>query len=145
MKILIADNDIQILQSLKIDLNELFPRCEVECFDRPIKLFSYWRNHSESVALVITPVVSSVADGFRILESAATAHLKAMVFLTAQNDNEELEKLSSIRGADGFLCKPFTKAALIQTFANGQVRCSEAGDEPCDLPCVFLDCKRHRK
>lgn len=129
MKILVADHDAQTLHSLQADLSELFPQEEVECFDKPIKLFKYWSNHSNVVKLVITPAVSNIADGFRIIESAAASRLFAPIFLTAKQGGEELEHLSSIRGASGFLCKPITKESLLTQLEKWRRDCMETGEE----------------
>lgn len=145
MLALIADSDINIQQTLKAYVERLSPQCEAICFRDPMQLLKFWRVNKEDCALVITPAVSNVGDGFKILNIVNNSQNVVPVFLTAQSINQELKLLAQLRGASGFLSKPLDYDAFKDEMNSWYIECADSMDTVCDMKCICTNCRWNKQ
>lgn len=108
MKILIADDEVDIRNLIKMSLEEngytvLAAQNGKEAFDMLM---------SEDVHLAVLDVMMPVMDGFNLLRKIREHSTIPVIFLTARTD--DMDKVLGLGlGADDYLSKPFSVAELI--------------------------------
>ncbi len=108
MKILIAEDEIDILNLIKISLEEngysvLAVQNGKEALDRLL---------SEHIDLAILDVMMPVMDGFNLLRKIREYSTIPVILLTARTD--DMDKVLGLGlGADDYISKPFSVAELV--------------------------------
>lgn len=108
MKILIADDEVDILNLLKVSLEE----SGYEVITAQNGKEAYDKFMSESVDMVILDVMMPIIDGFNLLRKIRENSTIPVILLTARVD--DMDKVLGLGlGADDYISKPFSIAELI--------------------------------
>lgn len=108
MKILIADDEVDILNLLKVSLEE----SGYEVITAQNGKEAYDKFMSESVDMLILDVMMPIIDGFNLLRKIRENSTIPVILLTARVD--DMDKVLGLGlGADDYISKPFSIAELI--------------------------------
>jgi DNA-binding response OmpR family regulator len=120
MRILVADDEIDILNLLKISLEEngyevITAQNGKEAYDKFV---------SEKIDLAILDVMMPLLDGFNLLRKIRENSTIPVILLTARAD--DMDKVLGLGlGADDYIPKPFSVAELVARVGAQLRRCHE--------------------
>jgi two-component system KDP operon response regulator KdpE len=145
MKVLIVDDDPDVVEALTLAFDLLQPQCAVvEASDGESAVETFSR---ESPDLVVLDIILPEADGYEVLRRLRQVSDVPVIMLTVKE--EERDKVRALgMGADDYIVKPFGALELlarikaIQRRREGGPQVAEAAPLVCgDLRIDFLERK----
>ncbi len=116
-KIIIVDDQHELLDGLRVMLQAELPEVEIETFTSSLAALE--RARKEQVDLVLTDMRMPVMDGFQFLDELKKLdYALGVVVMTAYGGIETAVQAVK-RGAYDFICKPFEFNNLIESLNNG--------------------------
>ncbi|HFQ79879.1 MAG TPA: sigma-54-dependent Fis family transcriptional regulator [Desulfobacterales bacterium] len=116
-KIIIVDDQYELVDGLRVMLQEELPEVEIETFTSSLAALE--RARKEQVDLVLTDMRMPAMDGFQFLDELKKLdYALGVVVMTAYGGIETAVQAVK-RGAYDFICKPFEFHNLLQSLNNG--------------------------
>jgi len=143
MKVLIVDDDPDVVEALTLTFDLLQPQCSVlEARDGETAIETFTRENSD---LVVLDIILPQMDGYEVLRRIRQTSDVPVIMLTVKE--EERDKLRALAmGADDYIVKPFGALELlarikaIQRRRDVQPQVAEATPLVCgDLRIDFLE------
>lgn len=120
MKILVVDDEIDIVNLLKMSLEENGYQVVTTSNGKE----AYEKFLSEPIDLIILDVMMPVMDGFTLLRKIREKSTVPIIMLTARSD--DIDKVLGLGlGADDYLPKPFSLVELVARVGAVLRRCTE--------------------
>jgi DNA-binding response OmpR family regulator len=145
MKVLIVDDDPDVVEALTLAFGLLHPECAVlEAYDGETAVETFSRESSD---LVVLDILLPQIDGYEVLRRIRQVSDVPVIMLTVKDD--ERDKLRALAmGADDYIVKPFralellARAKAIQRRREVEPQVAEASPLVCgDLRIDFLERK----
>ena len=112
--IVVVDDDLDLLVTIKMVLDEFGKDYNVKTFDSGLKLLNYLKKDTPD--LIISDIMMPEMDGWELVQKIKRSPTYCdipIIFLTSVTDDTSIITAQEI--ADGFIEKPFTTDELINT------------------------------
>ena len=110
--IVVVDDDLDLLVTIKMVLDEFGKDYKVKTFDSGLKLLDYLQKNIPD--LIISDIMMPEMDGWKLVQKIKKSSIYCdipIIFLTSVTDDTSIITAQEI--ADGFIEKPFTTDDLI--------------------------------